>query len=392
MTTPALLLSRLSFAGFAKEVTQGVYVAPTLYLPGEKYAMEDMPTYDEDTSMEGNAYKLQAVIQGVKDSQVGIDAKCYFEILGLLFVACGYADTVSVGRSVADSVTNGTTTVTSATAVFIAGDVGATVTGTNIPVGSTIATVVNGTTITIGPNVASGSGSGGSLVIAGGATHYQHKFKMPAAGTQPPSYSVTDFNQLTASTGTRGYVGQMLDQLDLTIDVKALIKLATQWKGWPSASQSKPTPAYPVIKPGHGWQSSYTVAGAALVGGILSAQYTLKQNVETVHTGQNSQSPWVTFSGEKEAALKLKVAPQDETEMAYYLNNTQPTFVTKVTSPSGTVPPILTLTSTVSAWKKGPLDRTGKYETVPFDIDLVGNSTDGGPLQIMLENGVSSQY
>ena len=67
-------------------------------------------------------------------------------------------------RTVTDSVTNGTTTVTSATANFGVNDVGRPVTGTNIGATITIVAVVNSTTITIS-SVATGSGSGGTLNI-----------------------------------------------------------------------------------------------------------------------------------------------------------------------------------------------------------------------------------
>lgn len=55
-----------------------------------------------------------------------------------------------VGRIVNDGhTTNASTTVTSATANFLAGDVGASIAGTNIPAGATIATRTSATTITI---------------------------------------------------------------------------------------------------------------------------------------------------------------------------------------------------------------------------------------------------
>lgn len=70
------------------------------------------------------------------------------------------------GRSVSDMVTNGTTTITSATAAFVAGDQGRLVTGTNIPNGTFIQTVTNGTTVVL-TKAATGSGSGGTLTLSG---------------------------------------------------------------------------------------------------------------------------------------------------------------------------------------------------------------------------------
>ncbi len=76
------------------------------------------------------------------------------------------------GRTVTDGVTNSTAVVTSATASFVAGDVGRLITGTNIPALSYIGVVTNGTTIGLSsspttntPVNATGSGSGITLVI-----------------------------------------------------------------------------------------------------------------------------------------------------------------------------------------------------------------------------------
>lgn len=69
-----------------------------------------------------------------------------------------------LARSVADGVTNTTTTVTSATAAFTASDVGATIVGTGIPALATIASVTNATTVIISA-AATASASGVSLTI-----------------------------------------------------------------------------------------------------------------------------------------------------------------------------------------------------------------------------------
>jgi ABC-type phosphate transport system substrate-binding protein len=79
--------------------------------------------------------------------------------------------TVVGGRTVTDAVTNGGTgapppspIVTSATAAFVAGDVGSTVSGTNIPAGAVITTVDSATQIHISiPTLA--SATGGTLQI-----------------------------------------------------------------------------------------------------------------------------------------------------------------------------------------------------------------------------------
>lgn len=72
---------------------------------------------------------------------------------------------ISSGRTVTDAVTtSGSQTVTSATAAFVAGDLGRTASGTRIPAGSKLQTILTPTSITI-DQPATGSGSGGTLVL-----------------------------------------------------------------------------------------------------------------------------------------------------------------------------------------------------------------------------------
>ena len=69
-----------------------------------------------------------------------------------------------LNRSVADGVTNSTTTVTWATAAFTQADVGARVSGAGIPAGATVATVSNGTTVVLSA-AATASASSVALTI-----------------------------------------------------------------------------------------------------------------------------------------------------------------------------------------------------------------------------------
>jgi len=70
-------------------------------------------------------------------------------------------------RTVADGVTTlSSTTLTSATAAFVASDVGKTVAGTGIPTGTTIASVTNATTVVMSA-AATAAGTGVSVTITG---------------------------------------------------------------------------------------------------------------------------------------------------------------------------------------------------------------------------------
>jgi hypothetical protein len=94
--------------------------------------------------------------------------KAAWEALGVPYIDMLNADTgtgaIGTNRTVTDAVLNSTTTVTSATAAFVAGDIGRVVSATGIPAGTTIANVTNGTTIVLSA-AATASATGVSLAI-----------------------------------------------------------------------------------------------------------------------------------------------------------------------------------------------------------------------------------
>jgi hypothetical protein len=90
--------------------------------------------------------------------------KCVDTTTGTNTVACG---PISAGRQVTDGVTTSTsTTVTSATASFAAGDVGRKIEGGNMPANTTITAVGSSTSITIS-HAATASGTGVTLTFDG---------------------------------------------------------------------------------------------------------------------------------------------------------------------------------------------------------------------------------
>lgn len=78
----------------------------------------------------------------------------------------------SMGRKVADAVTtSASATVTSATAAFVAGDVGATIATPNLPIGTAITVVGSGTSVTVSAN-ATASGSSQTITVTPATARY----------------------------------------------------------------------------------------------------------------------------------------------------------------------------------------------------------------------------
>lgn len=110
--------------------------------------------------------------------------------------------------TVTDAVTNGTITITSADADFVASHVGCAVRGTNIPDGTTIDSVTNESTAELS-QAASGSGSGGKLWIQGSPGDWAALFDQHPASLVPEliilgpfsNDAATDYNTAKEKSG-----------------------------------------------------------------------------------------------------------------------------------------------------------------------------------------------
>jgi hypothetical protein len=183
---------------------------------GTPYFIEGAPAYAT-----GNASTTGATGMGAGNLNAGGRAANYSWIGGAI---TGYditagRDTATAAttltdtgawqsRQVADAVTNATPTVTSATAAFVASDLGRPVSGTNIPAGSFVGVVNSGTSIGISSSAAlnvtvnaTGSGSGGTLQL--GAGWPANTFVGYIVNTGSSNGATDDYCTITANTATQ---------------------------------------------------------------------------------------------------------------------------------------------------------------------------------------------
>ena len=115
----------------------------------------------QQTDLDGtNASTLAAIA----DFTAGKFALAFFLTEDKIFNLIYAADSGSADATFADAVFNSTTTVTSATAAFVAADVGKEITGAGIPAGTTIASRSSATTIILSQATTT-TGTGKSITI-----------------------------------------------------------------------------------------------------------------------------------------------------------------------------------------------------------------------------------
>lgn len=236
----------------------------------------------------------------------------------------------------------------------------------------------------------------GSLLVAAGLAdtvsgttpNFTHTFKLPVAGTQPPSWTIVVWEG-GVNAQARQYPGQVLDTLDITLDIKGAVKWAAKFMGWPSSLVTKPSPTFPTTAPWLSWQAALTIGGTANPKPV-SGKISIKRSSEYVDTMANVQTPYNVFADAMEAAWALKMLMTDEVDWTHAISNDQPAVVLSLTAPSSG--PVLTFTSTKGAWKKAPPDFSGKKVMLDADITSITNATDVGPIAATLLNAVATAY
>lgn len=146
------------------------YTDPSGILITPKLTLYDLKTSQTDSPIRTRVIERVTEVQAKLVQGGGLNT--------LLFFGGGSWAQIPT-RSVIDGVLNGTTTVTSATAVFVAGDVGATLTGVGIPAGAVITVRNSATSVTIS-QAATITATGVALAIGAVGTY---QYTPPVPGT-----------------------------------------------------------------------------------------------------------------------------------------------------------------------------------------------------------------
>lgn len=394
------VLSRRGYIGLAKEATQGTYLAPAFFIPASNITAEDVYAPLRDESYRNNDTILQGLYQGAGESTFNFDVLAYPDALPHLLRAIIGPDTVTAGVSTtlaSNSVVNaGTLSLTASVASNSVIQISDTA-------GANLEYVKVGTVTGAGPYsapVTIGGGTGGNTTryahtAAGGSVISQstHAFAQSPTTAQV-SYSLTKYDVAVNSSGTsstRGFPGSKLTELGIKIDPKASLMLSPKWIGWPSATQSDPTPTFSSTVPMLGWQWAMTNAGASSTRG-RTYDVTIKRATEAMHASNGSQNPRETFQAGLEIDASYKAIFENDTDLNLFLQYQQLPTSAVLTQPVLSGGSVLTITSSKSGYSKSVVDTTGPYLALTTDLAGIFNSTDAGALTASITNYVSTAY
>lgn len=388
-------LSRLVPLGMAKEPggAQGTYTVPTDSVPFTKAVYEDAIEPLKDESLRANDGVLQGLYQGPWTTTWDVELWGYSDLAGHFFRGMIGPDTPAAGVSTTLSTSSavGATSIQSAASIPANSIIQIQDTG-----GANLEYAKTGTPTGAGPYTIPIVTPAAGLLYAHTApsctlvAQTSHVFQQNRTNsTLWPSYSFS----IGAVDNCRGYPGQVLLELGIKIDPKAIVSFNAKYLGWPSALQSPFVPAYTSIQPQRGWGWTMSNPGASTRG--LTYDITLKRATEAIHSSDGTQGPREVFPGALEMDGQYKAIFENTTDYGLFYNYSQGVTTALLQEPVGgamNAGTSIAITMSKSGYHKFVPELGQTYIQAAYDLSGIYNATDLGVGQVTLKNFRSTAY
>ncbi|MHB8671097.1 MAG: phage tail tube protein [Acidimicrobiales bacterium] len=312
--------SSKSYIGIAKEVTQGTPVAATDFIPVRTIQLTPHLQLLDDKGLRGAMADAYNLVSGVTWSEVDLGGDVFTDTIG--YVLGGLlGDVTTVAGAVFGDVSTTTTSavITSATANFVAADVGKTITGTGIPAATTIASVQTPTQATMS---AAATATATNVAVTIGRTGINnHSMGLKNSGNgQPTPFTIDD--QYVANN--RQIPGAVFHELGLKFMADGLLQYTAKAAAWASVSAGLPAQSFSTVVPQPAWACIASIGGASSAL-VQSADITIKRTeAKPIFTLQGTQNPFRIWVGSLDVAGKMVLVMEDDTQLTNYLTNAQP--------------------------------------------------------------------
>ena len=234
---------------------------------------------------------------------------------------------------------------------------------------------------------------GGTDTVTG-AGPYVHTiplFNSAAVASQPPGYSLTDFNGYQALQ----MAGAQLDSLEIDFTLKDSFQYKAKFAGQPFTVVSTPTGATysGVDKVVPSWSNAVQIGGVASAI-LVDGSITLARNTQPVWTA-GQQNPVVTFADKLDVTgkLTLLVAGTDAVQPAG-LTYQQQALTLTFTDPSSSHTCLLQMSKVQFTDPK--ISRGQAWDQIDVTLKIVANTTDAStgysPIKAVVTNAQSASY
>jgi hypothetical protein len=237
----------------------------------------------------------------------------------------------------------------------------------------------------------------GDVVTTGATAPYTHTvstLNAQAEGAQPTTYTLSDYYSLGASS-TREYSGVQFASIDFKFSADALLTYAAKGMGYQSVTAANPAPSFSSVTPLPSWTGTVTLNGTSTA--ILAdGNCNISRPVSPIFTVDGNQRPYQLFAGPVTAGGALTLVFESDTQLDYYLNNTQPSLEIAFTQGTGANAQAFVLSMTKCAFTVAKIERSKDYIELSVTYKALANTTDQGaslgysPIKVYMENAKPS--
>lgn len=237
----------------------------------------------------------------------------------------------------------------------------------------------------------------GDVATTASAAPYTHTMSLlnsQASNGQPTTFTLSDYYSL-GSASTRQYAGCQFASIDTKFSADALLTYSAKAFGYQSITAANPTPSFSTLTPVPSWEGVVTLAGS--VTAIMSeGNVNIQRSVAPIHTVSGNQNPYQLFAGPLTVEGSLMLVLESDTQLLYYLNNTQPTMSIDFTAGAGATLTQVKFQMTKCAFTVAKVERGKDYIELNVNYKAMANTTDVGatagfsPVKVVLQNAKTS--
>lgn len=414
----AVVPGNLQWIGVGREITAaGTAVLPSITIPAEKFQPDDKPTMLVDKSLRGFMGEDYGDIQGTEIADLPVTGDVYLDAMGHLLLNL-WGDYQAVGSTPTSATTVALATSAGATSVVV-GVIGSIVVGSVLQFGNAaigtaptenlVVSAVAGTTVTFANTPCRFNHIAGAAIAIVTAP-FTHTFALlnpvvPSIGTnvyaQPPTHTMTYFNDLAVSTLARQYAYWCASGIDFKMNSEQLFQHDTKGMAVLGAiAASPPTNTQGTALALPNWRFKVGIGGPAsggtLVNTVQDATVSIARALKPKWTLQGAQTPWVIARLGMSITGKLTFVAQDESPLLALLANTQQQLqLTMTNGLAGAALLACTFNFNLVAYERAPISAPDVL-TYEVDFRALMNSTNAGatgglsPGNVVIQNAIAT--
>jgi hypothetical protein len=237
----------------------------------------------------------------------------------------------------------------------------------------------------------------GDVTTTASVAPYTHTIALlnsQASNGQPPTFTLSDYYSLNTAS-TRRYAGTQIASIDTKFSGDSLMTFAAKGFGYQSVTAANPTASFSSVPPVPSWEGVVTL-NASTTAIMAEGNVNITRPVTPIKTVDGTQRPYQLFAGPVQVEGAMMLILESDTELLYYVNNTQPSLTVDFTAGAGASLTQVQFAMTKCAFTVAKIDRGQDYIQLSVTYRAQANTTDVGasggysPVKVTLKNAKAS--